>query len=263
MLKPLAIAVLVLLVGAAAVWLFLPREMHERDAETAVPTLAPPPVASRPLVREAPVPDLPPAPAEPPVPAADIEPAPAQLENSDSAVLAAIERLNPKVAQWLLPEEQVRKWVLTINLLAEGRIPVKDRPLQVALPPFQVIRDGETLTLDRSNHGRAATLINAITEIPPARLAQYYRAWRPLLEQAQAELGNGMVFHERLHTAIKRTLAVQPLTGSIELEAGVMRYTYANPALEQASALEKALWRLGPTNILRIQQYLRDLQPQL
>lgn len=264
--KILAILALILLLGAAAAWLFLPPDALDISADTAAPVEAvPPPVTHHPLVREAPVPDEFPreTAADPVAPANEIEPAPAELSGSDAAVLAAIERLNPQVAQWLLPDEQVRKWVAAINLLAEGKIPVKDRPLQVALPPFQVIQNGEQLTLDRDNYARATAVINAITQIPPSRLAQHYKAWRPLLEQAQAELGNGMRFHERLHTAIERALSVQPLTGSIELEAGVMRYTYTDPQREQASALEKALWRLGPTNILRIQQYLRDLQPLL
>ncbi len=90
-----------------------------------------------------------------------------------------------------------------------------------------------------------------------------YQAWLPLLERAQDELGNGNKFSERLRATIDRILAVQPLTGDIELQSGVLKFTFASQPREQASDLEKALWRLGPANTLRIQNYLRDLKPLL
>lgn len=270
--KPLAILVLIVLVGAAALWLFLPRHWQETAMNTPVPTFTAPgptPSTAPPATREASGTDstdsliLAPSDIPHPLVRDDIVPPPHHLTASDAVVLAAVTQLNPDLVQWVLPDDQVRKWVATINLLAEGKFPVKDRPLEMALPPFQVRTQGEALLLERSNYRRANALVKALTEMPPSRVARHYDAWRPLLQQAQDELGNGKRFDERLHTAIKRVLAVQPLTGDIALEAGVLKYTFADETLEKASALEKALWRLGPSNTLRIQNYLRHLQPLL
>lgn len=270
--KSLAILVLIVLVGAAAVWLFLPRDTQDTATDISAPALTAPAAADSattpPALAEsgaAPSPTPSTAPdstSNQPV-RDDVVPPPLHLTASDAVVLAAVTQLSPEVVQWLLPDDQIRKWVATINLLAEGKFPVKDRPLEVALPPFQVRTQGETLLLERNNYRRASALVKALTEMPPSRVARHYEAWRPLLEQAQEELGNGKQFDERLQTAIARVLAVQPLTGEIELKAGVLKYTYADGTLEKASALEKALWRLGPSNTLRIQNFLRHLQPLL
>lgn len=270
--KPLAILALIVLVGAAAVWLFLPHDAQDTATELSAPAPAAPATADSastpPTLAESgaePSPAFtatPDSTADQPV-RDDVVPPPLHLTASDATVLAAVTQLSPDVVQWLLPDDQIRKWVATINLLAEGKFPVKDRPLEVALPPFQVRTQGEILLLERNNYRRASALVKALTEMPPSRVARHYEAWRPLLEQAQEELGNGKQFDERLHTAIARVLAVQPLTGEIELKAGVLKYTYADDQLEKASALEKALWRLGPSNTLRIQNFLRHLQPLL
>lgn len=268
--KFFASLVLLLLVAAAAAWLFLPREFWEDTLESPPPASVTVPAANQPVVR-APetLPSLAPDSTPTPERSADttlddtIVPPPTHLTASDAAVLAAMDSLNPTVVQWLLPDDQIRKWVASINLIADGKIPVKDRPLQAALPAFEVQKENDKLWMARANYRRASALVKSLTDMPPSRVAKHYAAWRPLLEQAQAELGNGKQFHERLHTAIKRVLAVQPLTGSVELKAGVMKYIYADEQMENATALEKALWRLGPSNTLRIQNYLRDLQPLL
>ena len=53
---------------------------------------------------------------------------PPQLDGSDAFVLQAVTELSPQVASWLIPQEQLRKWVTLVNLVAEGKFPVKERP---------------------------------------------------------------------------------------------------------------------------------------
>lgn len=267
--KALATTLLVLIIAAAAYWLFKPQEVAEPTPAPVAATPAAPALSNdtgpaleddTPLAQP---PDT--APVIPASVAQDdgLTAPPASLDASDAIVLAAVSQLSPDVTAWLLPEEQIRKWVALVNALADGKVPVKNRPLEYPLPPFQVLQQDNTLWLDRASYRRASDLIKALTQMPPSRVARHYAAWQPLLQNAQDELGNGARFSERLHTAIDRVLAVQPLTGDIELKAGVLKYTYADPAREKASALEKLLWRLGPSNTLRIQNYLRDLKPLL
>lgn len=268
--RNLAAALILLLVAAAACWLFLPQDrqavlqdriLAQKNVQT--PSAARKPVVQNDIARIQLLGDAP-APDAPPVVLDDwIVSPPPTLDSSDMVVLEAVNQLNPEVVQWLLPTDQIRKWVATVNLLAEGKFPLKDRPLEMALPPFGVTQSGGRLWMDRHNHRRVSLLVRALTQMPPSRVAKLYAVWRPLLQQAQDELGNGERFDACLQRAIARVLAVPALTGEVELKAGVMKYTYAQDRLEKASALEKALWRLGPANTLRIQNYLRALQPLL
>lgn len=188
---------------------------------------------------------------------------PPQLDGSDAFVLQAATELSPQVASWLIPQEQLRKWVTLVNLVAEGKFPVKERPLSYELQPFRARKENERFWLDAASFSRKDALLTALTAIPPSRAADYFHAWEPLLQRAHDELGIGGQFRDRLQLAITRVNAVQPLQGDVELKQSIISYQYLDPILEQSSALEKLLWRLGPDNSARLQTYLNQLAPLL
>lgn len=220
----------------------------------------PTPIAT-PAPQPTPAPTPPPAPAEPPQPA-PVTP-PETLDHSDTKVHEAVMDIAPKLAQWFTPDEQIRKWVMLVNQLADGKLPSKERPLHYGMPNFMVERDGAMIRLDPANYARTNALIDAIIAIPPERLAAYYHSWRPTLDKAYAELGGSEGFDKRLREAIDRVLKAQPLTAAPRLVRPSVYYKYADPKLEKADDVEKLLWRLGPTNTKRIQDYLRRLQQEL
>lgn len=188
---------------------------------------------------------------------------PAQLDGSDASVLQAAADLSPQLAGWLLPQEQLRKWVALVNLVAEGKFPVKERPLSYELQAFRARKEGERFWLEPLSFQRKNALVKALTAISPQRAADYFHAWEPLLQNAHDELGNGGQFRDRLKLAIARVNAVQPLQGETELKVSIVSYQYLDETLEHASALEKLLWRLGPDNSRHLQDYLRRLEPLL
>lgn len=188
---------------------------------------------------------------------------PPQLDGSDASVLQAAAELSPQLAGWLLPPEQLRKWVALVNLVAEGKFPVKDRPLSYELQAFRARKEDNRFWLEPLSFQRKDALVSALTAISPQRAADYFHAWEPLLQNAHDELGNGGQFRDRLKLAIARVNAVQPLQGETELKVSIVSYLYKDEALEKASALEKLLWRLGPDNSRRLQDYLRTLEPLL
>lgn len=218
---------------------------------------APPPGdASVPVV--AATPDTPVATATPPA-----RPLPARLDGSDPAVRQAAGELSPALAAWLIPAEQLRKWVALVNLVAEGRFPVKDRPLHYALEPFRARKEDNRFWLEPLSFQRKDALVRALTALSPQQVAAHFHAWEPLLQQAHDELGNGGRFRDRLLQVIDRVNRVQPLAGETELKVSIVSYQFQDPALEKASALEKLLWRAGPDNSRRLQDYLRTLKPLL
>ena len=201
--------------------------------------------------------------AAPPLPPPDVPP-PAALEGSDDAVHAAVANFGPQLQQWLTPKDQVRKWVTLVDQIADGTVPVEQRPLTYKLKPFAVAREGDALVPDKTNYTRATALIDALTAIPPERLAAYYRGWRPLLEKAQKELGGDKSFDNRLRAALQRIVAVRPLPDKQPaLEQPSVYYTYADPRYEKAGAVDKFMWRLGPDNSKRLQAYVNKLLPLL
>lgn len=229
------------------------------------PATVEPDTASLPI----PVPDSTPVARSEPVASAPQEPeqpviaAPSAVDGSDAEARAAANDLAPQLAQWLTPDEQLRKWVLLVDQLADGKLPTKSRPLNYPLPAFSVGRNGDTLRVDRANYTRITPLLDILTAIKPVRMAQYYHAWRPLLDKAYLELGGKGGIDKRLRKAIERIAAVAPLDAPPLLVQPAIYYKYADSKLEAASDVDKLLWRMGPDNARRLQAYLRELEQEL
>lgn len=204
---------------------------------------------------------LPAEPEQPPPP--PITEAPYALENSDSTVLLAAAQLSSTVGQWLLPEQQIRKWVLTTDLIADGKLPRRYRPVDYPIGKFATEKDGENIVASDANFDRATQLINTVASIDTQLLARYYNEWSPLLEKAYREQGKPGTFDQRLQQTISQIMAVGPPPEKAVLERTSVLYTYKDEKLEQASDIEKLLWRMGPENSEKLQSFLRDLRNQL
>jgi hypothetical protein len=234
-------------------------------------------VASAPVIRTQP-PELEPTleavvqePVEPVEPIGEvIEPPvdskiapPTSLDNSDVKVMLAIADISSDLAKWLVPEEQIRKWVLFTDNAANGDLIHQHRPWKYSMKSLAVANIGDKKYLAPSNYKRAKPLLDTVMAVPPARLAEYYRSWSPLLEKAYRELGKKGSFDARLKQAIDNVLAVNNLPAEPELKLPSVMYQYQQPTLEASSDIEKLMWRLGFENTNDLQRYLGELKARL
>lgn len=190
---------------------------------------------------------------------------PDTLDGSDPYVKKAVADFAPALSEWLMSSQQIRKWVLTIDLMADGNLIKQDRPLAFPLGRYEAVASGQDVYLPVSgNYSRSSLLITAVTALDVELLAYYYQKWSPLLEKGYQELGKRGTFHGRLVKAIDRVLAVQPLTMEplLEKKGGVM-YRYVDAQLESASDVEKLMWRLGSDNSAKLQPWLKQLREKL
>ena len=200
-----------------------------------------------------------PEPVEP-----DLVTAPDSVNNSDPRVKEAMTDLAQRMVRWMVPAEQVRKWVLTIDLVADGKIPYKHAPVKYDRDPFLVLPAGDnTYVADSGNYSRWDGMIGVISEIPVQDAARYYREWLPLLEKAYDELGKRGNFHDRFMAALGQIRSVsEPPMGATLVRPHIF-YQFADPELESASPLSKGMWRLGPENMLELQDFARNLSAEL
>ena len=181
---------------------------------------------------------------------------PVELDGSDKQVVEAVRDMSPGLLAWLTPDEQIRKWVLMTANLADGDLISKHRPLVYPMRPFKTERKNGITTMSSANYARTDKLVAAITAIPPEKMAAYYRQWSPVLERSFGELGLEGSFHGHVQQLIYRALAVEALPVSPALSRPHVLYTYTDARLEAAGDLEKLLWRIGPENMARLQEYL-------
>ncbi|MBR9911269.1 MAG: DUF3014 domain-containing protein [Gammaproteobacteria bacterium] len=255
--KILAVAAVVVL----AVILFLVFKPSEPEKAVVEETVIAP--APAPAVVQAPAPVEPQPPAQPPT-QLEVEeppiPTPETLDESDDYVVAAVEKLSPPLLQWIVPEEQVRKLVLAVDVLAEGKLPQRHKPVEIDLQAFKVEELNGKYELSDANLDRLTPLIDSIVAIDPKTLGQHYHAWMPLLEKAYGELGKQDSFKARVDRVIKRIQEAGPAPVDATLVRPHVFYEYSDPALENRSALEKWLWRMGDENREKLQAYLRELK---
>jgi hypothetical protein len=202
-----------------------------------------------------------------PVPAIStaVEPLPA-LEASDAPLRDSISELIGKraVDNLLKPEEIVRHMVVTIDNLSRKRLAVEVRPTKPIPGSFMAIGDEQHSTLDPANYQRYKAVIQVIQMLDAKQLATLYFHYYPLFQQEYQNQGypNGY-FNDRLVATIDNLLATPDVNGDILLVRPNVMYQFADPNLEELSAGQKALLRMGPTNAAIVKAKLRDLRTQL
>jgi hypothetical protein len=191
-------------------------------------------------------------------------PPPEDLNDSDAAFLAVVASVNEELPPLLSAHEQIRKWVLLVNLAADGKTSLEHRPFKLPYRKFLVVEKGDRVFLNPANYDRYSALVETVTQIPPQTLVSYFRFWQPLLERAYNDIGEPAAFDSRVEAALEQVLAAPVLEGEIELEPPTsVMYRYKSKEHEQASAIHKWLWRTGPDNMRKLQAYFREVQAYL
>lgn len=254
----IALVLIAAAAGGAWYYLQLSQETPSTQTETA-PAVTPEPVAPAPMPEpEEEYDDSEITPAEP-----SVQSPPEQLEGSDDAVAAAINDLtgafSARIAKWIVPKDQIRRWVAAVDAAADGELPQKHAPLNRDIAAFSALGEQGQYSLDPNNYQRLDSLISAVTAMDAQQVAAYYRAWRPLFEAAYAELGKEGDFDSRLRQALRIAVDVPVITGDIALERPSVYYTYASDAREASNGVSKLMWRMGPENAEKLQEFLTAL----
>ena len=258
------------------------------DAQHAVPQ--PPAVASQPPQPE----DLQPvapmvestviAPAQEPQPPVTKEPlhplTPAHSGGSEEIEASVLDRwvvewLGKPALQFLVMPRLADHVVATIDNLPRSHAAPRLWPLSPVGGKMVLQEDAQGLQIAPQNSQRYDALVNFVTGIDPAQAAVWYRQAYPLLQQSYENLGYpGQYFNDRLVEVIDHLLLtpepVGPIAvklvqvqGNIAPEQPWLRYEFADEGLEQRSAGQKILLRLGAEHRQRLKAYLQALREQV
>jgi len=229
---------------------------------------APVPAAELPAT---PPPPPPPAPPEPetmhPVPgdavvAKQSPPLPA-LNDSDPALLASLDEIlgTQTVKKYLIPENLVRRIVVTIDALGRPKLAPQKDP--IAPVPGVLVVQGDELhaTLSAQNYLRYRPLIAVLRDLDLRRLTGVYFRFYPLFQDAYQSLGlPGHYFNDRLVEVIDSLLETPELSTAPDLVRPSVMYQFSDPALEALPSGQKILLRIGPENAAIVKAKLRELR---
>jgi hypothetical protein len=161
----------------------------------------------------------------------------------------------------LRPEMLVRHIVVTVDNLPRKRVAVELRPVRAVPGHFGVAGDEQASTLDPANYARYAPYVKLVQQIDLQQFAALYFHFYPLFQQAYQNLGYPSgYFNDRLIVAIDDLLAAPEASGPLALVRPNVMYLYADPKLEDLSAGQKVLLRMGPENAAIVKARLRELR---
>ncbi len=272
----IAVAIVIIAVIIAVVWWWLSADQQTTTEKVAEPanTVSETAVVDEQQATTEPEPEPEPSPAavEPDEPeqAAMAEPQPEpepvqepQLPALDESTPTVLQTLDTSgvVIQPLKSSQLVRDAVVIIDNLRNGTL-VRDRTI-VQRPDgrFQVMEiDGE-LYIDERSYQRYDALVDWFVSIEEQALIENYELFKPLMQQAYGEIGYPDAdFTDAMLEAIDVLLATPVPETLVQVKDDEVMYTYADPAYEGLPPAQKQLLRMGPDNIKRIKQKLRDIR---
>lgn len=209
---------------------------------------------------------------EPPQTVMEVEPLPS-LNNSHESLLENLQSLGSQgLVKLLVSEELIRKFVLAVNGVQEGKVVADYRPVVSPTSPFlvesfNVVVDGNEVSqerIDNKNFARYEPYVHALALIDSDAAINLYKRYYPLLEEAFRELGlKKKNFHSVLIGAIDNILAAPDIQGDLLLLRPKVFYQYADPALESMPQTHKLMLRMGPENARSVKASLRQLRARL
>jgi hypothetical protein len=188
------------------------------------------------------------------------------LSESDSALREMLGVLfgNAAFDQLFHRQDIVRHVVATIDNLPRKTVALRLMPIKPAPGTFRASGPEGALVIGPDNAARYAPYVRALESVDSAKLVSLYVRLYPLFQEAYAELGYPSgYFNDRLFEVIDHLLATPDVRAPVALVQPKVMYEYADPELQQLSAGQKMLVRMGPENEAKVKAKLRELKRAL
>lgn len=189
-----------------------------------------------------------------------------QLNESDRFIREQAEVLTDdgSIERVLATDELMRKFVVVVENLAEGKVTRDPVAFMAPRENFSVIRRDDTPYLNPQSYRRYDRLAGVAAALQPSQAVALLRLTEPLLQDAYAELGMQDVdVQDRLRRAIDILIDTPVVTGEVELTQPSVMFEFADPELEALLPAQKQLIRMGPDNQRKVQAKLREIRELL
>jgi len=202
--------------------------------------------------------------------AADEEPesqeaAPTTMAETDGYLrrsLGADEAATPPLLGTILQSDNLLyKLAAATDLISRGKNPFSQLQFLKPATPVVTVQRDEHLYLAAEGYARYEPLVSLLASHDSRRIVHAYRLLRPFLAAAYDELGNEGVHWSETEAAVLNLIIKAPLPeAEPELIGDGDVFIFADPGLEELGFTEKAMIRMGPENVRRIQNKLSEIK---
>jgi hypothetical protein len=157
----------------------------------------------------------------------------------------------------------IERIVASVDNLPRTHVAERIRPIGRLGEPFVV--DGQEgsgeFAISPLNYDRYDALVDLLAGADLEEAAEVYRRFYPLFQSAYVDLGYPSgYFNDRLVEVIDHLLETPEIDEPVPLVRPHVLYEFADPELEDLSAGQKLLLRIGTAHRSRVKQRLRDLR---
>jgi len=233
-------------------------EAPQPEAQSAAPPQSPPAVSTEPQIHH-------PLPAITPPSGLAGKPVPPLAESDQAVQEALVAPLGQRaVSEIVISKDIARRIVATVDNLPRQRAGAQLLPVKAPATSMIASRKGDIVTLSPANYARYTSYVRLAQAVNVKQLVALYVHFYPLFQQAYEELGYPKkYFNDRLIEVIDDLLAAPDMQGPVQLVRPKVMYQFADPELEELSAGQKVLIRIGPDSAAVIKAKLRELRREL
>jgi len=194
----------------------------------------------------------------------DAKPLP-PLEQSDASMKDAATGLSGKeLEKYFLLDNIVRRFVVTVDDLPRKKLSSRYNMAKPVDGKFGITGKDENLAINPNNYRRYTPYVRLAEGVDSTKLVSLYIYFYPLFQQEYKNLGYPKkYFNDRLIETIDHLLAAPEVKAPIKLVQPKVYYLYADPSLENLSAGQKIMIRMGPENAARIKAKLQEIKAVL
>lgn len=165
-----------------------------------------------------------------------------------------------KLAEWLKINDLIRRITAAVDNIADGMSPRAHLKFLAPNKSFTVVKKREKLYLNPQSYRRYDLIADVFSSLDANGAVRIFRELKPLFQEAYRELGYPRQdFQETLIRAIKELLDTPIVERDIVVKEAVITYQMVDEDLEDLSDAQKHLLRMGPQNVRKIQNKLREM----
>lgn len=158
----------------------------------------------------------------------------------------------------------IQRFVATVDNLPRRKLAAHLLPVRSVAGPLQTAGADGAVVIGDANAARYDAYVRVLSAIDPEKLVALYVRLYPLFQQAYRETGQPEgYFNDRLVEVIDHLIAAPTPSGPIVLVRPKVFWEYADPTLEQASAGEKLMVRIGPAHAATVRARLTAIRALL
>lgn len=184
------------------------------------------------------------------------------LENSDETVRERALGLsaNEMFARWLKTEGIITKFTAAVDNIANGMSPRSHIDFFKPDEKFKTYVEDDVYYISPDSYDRYNPVAAVVSSLDAEGCAKLFRELKPAFQEAYADLGYPEAdFQKTLEKAFVELLEVPVLEYDMPVEKKIQTFAYVNGELERLSDAQKHFLRMGPQNVRKIRDKIREI----